>query len=555
MSTTEERLAAEKRFTLQQKALDEVDDRFGSAGFVKSALDKIFPDHWSFMVGEIAMYCFVILLITGTYLALFYVPSDKSVVYNGSYGPLRGQHVSLAYQSVLDLSFDVRAGLVMRQIHHWAAVVFMAAIAFHLCRIFFTGAFRRPREVNWTIGLLLLMSVMLEGFSGYSLPDDLLSGTGLRVVYSIMESIPLIGTWLVLNLWGGQFPGTTLLTRLFVLHEFIFPLLILGLLTVHLMIIWRQKHTDFPGPGKTETNIKGSRLWPQYAIKSGALFMLVFAVLGALGGLVQINPIWLYGPYNPYTVSAGSQPDWYVGWLDGAVRLWPHWEFRSWGHEIADPFFPGLLIPGIVFGLMFAWPIIDRLIYNDHEAHNLLDRPRDKPFRTAVGVAGLAFFIDLTLASATDLLGADLHIAFEHLIEILQYGAFIGPVVSGVIAYKACHALQRTGNHIIMKPVGGYIYRTVDGAYHTVGEHHDHAGNGRDGNGHDENGHDENGHAVDEPVRAAANGHGGNQNGHDGNGRDGDGGDADSPAERTVSASGDGGSSAGGSPSAPGDPL
>src|ERR1700722_5002428 len=488
MSTTEERLANKKRRDAEQAGLDTVDERLGSSKFLTSVLDKIFPDHWSFMVGEIAMYCFVVLLITGVYLALFYVPSQNDVIYAPTsghvYTPLLGQHMSEAYQSVINISFNVRAGLVMRQVHHWAAVIFLAAVAFHLCRIFFTGAFRKPREMNWIIGLTLLIVVMLEGFSGYSLPDDLLSGVGLRVVYSIVESIPLIGTWVAYDLWGGRFPGTTLIARLFVVHEFLFPLVILGLLTAHLMILWHQKHTDFPGPGKTEHNIRGSRVWPQYALKSTALFMMVMAVCFGLGGLVTINPIWTYGSYVPYAVSAGAQPDWYVGWLDGAVRLWPHWEFRSWGHEIANPFFPGLLIPGLVFTPMFMWPWIDKMIYKDHGPHNLLDRPRDKPFRTAVGVAALAFFTDLTFASATDLIATDIKVSFERLIEILQYGALIGPIVAGAIAYQVCLALNRTNAHPIQKPVGGIIVRDKTGAYHTFGDTHH--------NGHGENGHGDN---------------------------------------------------------------
>ncbi|MGH9121058.1 MAG: cytochrome b [Acidimicrobiales bacterium] len=296
MSKTSDALRYQKRRKTEKNLLDDVDERFGSSKFLQSAMDKIFPDHWSFMVGEIAMYTLVILIITGIYLALFYVPSAKDVVYHGSYAPLRGVHMSEAYESVLNISFDVRAGLVMRQIHHWAAVVFLAAVVFHMGRIFFTGAFRKPRETNWMIGLTLLIVAMLEGFSGYSLPDDLLSGTGLRVVFSIVESIPLVGTWLAFAMWGGAYPGTTLIPRLFVLHEFLFPLLLVGLLTAHLMILWRQKHTDFPGAGKTETNIRGSRFWPQYLTKSLALFFLIFAVLAMLAGFFQINPIWLYGP-------------------------------------------------------------------------------------------------------------------------------------------------------------------------------------------------------------------------------------------------------------------
>ncbi|MBO0731340.1 MAG: ubiquinol-cytochrome c reductase cytochrome b subunit [Acidimicrobiaceae bacterium] len=490
MSTTEQRLADEKRFDTAKAGFDIADERFGSSKWLITALDKIFPDHWSFMVGEIAMYSFIILLVTGIYLALFFVPSSADVVYTPTPGhgflPLAGQHMSEAYASVINLSFNVRFGLVMRQAHHWAAVIFLAAIAFHMCRIFFTGAFRKPREINWLIGLTLLLVSMLEGFSGYSLPDDLLSGTGLRVFYSIVEAVPLVGTWATYVIWGSRFPGDSIIPRLFVVHEFLFPLLILGLLTAHLMILWHQKHTDFPGPGKTEHNIRGSRVWPQYALKSTGLFLAIAAVIFGLGGLIQINPIWNYGSYVPYAVSAGAQPDWYVGWLDGAVRLWPHWEFRSWGHEIANPFFPGLLIPGLVFTPMFLWPWIDKWIYKDYQSHNLLDRPRDKPFRTAVGAAALAFFSVLTFASATDLLANDFHVSFERLIEILQYGAFVAPIVTGLVTYRVCLALQRTNAHPIMRPVGGVILRDKFGAYHTYGDlaHADHGDHAEEGDGH-----------------------------------------------------------------------
>ena len=496
MSTTKERAAAEKRYKLAKSGFDTVDERFASSKWLVSALDKIFPDHWSFMVGEIAMDSLIILIVTGIYLALFYVPSSTDVIYAPTsghvYAPLVGQHMTEAYQSVINLSFNVRFGLLMRQAHHWAALIFLAAIFFHMCRIFFTGAFRKPREINWIIGILLWQIVALEGFTGYSLPDDLLSGDGLRVIYSIIQSLPLIGTWLSYALWGGRFPGTDLIPRLFVIHEFLFPLLIVGLLTAHLMILWHQKHTDFPGPGKTETNIRGSRVWPQYAMKAGGLMMMVASVTFLLAGFVQINPVWLYGPYTTFTVSAGTQPDWYLGWQDGAVRLWPHWEFRSFGHEIPNQFFPGLLLPGIIITLMVAWPWIDKIIYKDYGPHNLLDRPRDKPFRTGVGVAALVFFIDATMACGTDLLANNLHIGFERLIEILQFGAILGPIIGFLFAYKTMQALARTDAHPIKRPLGGIIYRTAEGAYHTVGDvhahHGDHAGGDHAGGDH-ANGH------------------------------------------------------------------
>jgi len=493
VSTVAERSASRKRSEREEKALDWADDRLGSSKWLRAAMDKIFPDHWSFMVGEIAMYCFVILIVTGVYLAMFYSPSTAVVVYHGPYKPLDGQSMTQAYESVINLSFSVRAGLLMRQAHHWAADIFMAAIAFHMCRIFFTGAFRRPREANWVIGITLLLVAMLEGFSGYSLPDDLLSGSGLRVVFSIVQSIPFVGVWLAFNIWGGPFPGTSaFFERLFVIHEFLFPAILAGLLGAHLAILWHQKHTDFPGPGKTERNIVGSRLWPQYAIKSQALLMFVAAVIFALGGFVQINPIWIYGPYNAARGSAGTQPDWYVGWLDGALRLWPHWEFASFGHEIANAFFPGILLPGIVFTVIYAWPWIDKRLFDDYGAHNLLDRPRDKPLRTAVGVAALLFFADLTLASATDLLGNALQMSFELLIELLQYGSFVAPIVGGVVAYRACVRLQSSNVHPIQRPVGGVIVRDARGGYHTLGAAHDgHGDDGGDHGGPDGNGADQ----------------------------------------------------------------
>ncbi|HEY8200886.1 MAG TPA: cytochrome b, partial [Actinomycetota bacterium] len=296
---------------ITRRAVQFVDDRLGTSGFARSALDKVFPDHWSFMLGEIALYCFVVLVGTGTFLTFFFKASSGEVLYHGSYVPLRNVPVSEAYRSVLNLSFDVRAGMVMRQTHHWAAVVFIAAIVAHLARIFFTGAFRRPREINWIVGLSLLILAIFNGFTGYSLPDDLLSGTGLRIAYSITLSIPVIGTWAAFLLFGGEFPANDILSRLFVIHVLLIPGLIVALLTLHMAILWRQKHTQFPGPGRTETNVVGSRFWPSYAAKSIGLLLGVIAVLTALGGLAQINPIWLYGPFKPSAVSSPAQPDWY----------------------------------------------------------------------------------------------------------------------------------------------------------------------------------------------------------------------------------------------------
>src|SRR3712207_9221688 len=211
------------------KAALEVDDRLIVAGPLRRTLNKVFPDHWSFLLGEIALYAFIILLLSGTYLTFFYDASMREVVYDGSYAPLRGVEMSAAYDSTLDLSFDVRGGLLMRQIHHWAALLFVAAIVVHLLRIFFTGAFRRPRETNWLIGVVLLVLALLEGVTGYSLPDDLLSGTGLRIISAILLSIPVIGTWAHFAVFNGDFVGEEIIGRFYIAHVLIFPAILLAL--------------------------------------------------------------------------------------------------------------------------------------------------------------------------------------------------------------------------------------------------------------------------------------------------------------------------------------
>ncbi len=449
------------------------DDRLGAASFARRSLNKVFPDHWSFMLGEIALYCFMILVVTGVFLTFFYIPDSKSVVYHGSYAPLAGQSMSRAYASVLRLSFDVRAGLVFRQIHHWAALVMVGAVAAHMARVFFMGAYRKPRDINWILGMTLLLLTLGIGFAGYSLPDDLLSGTGIRIAYSVVLSIPLIGTWLAFLVFGGEYPAPDILNRLFVLHVMILPALIAAVLGAHLAIIWRQKHTHFPGgkPERTEGNIQGERLWPRYAFKSMGLFFLVTGVMALLGGLAQINPIWLYGPYSPSVVSGGSQPDWYIGWLEGALRLFPNIDIRAFGHEIPNPFFPGVLLPGIVFTVMFLWPAIERRITGDREQHNLLDFPRDVPWRTAFGVAVLTFFTVLTVAGGNDLIAAFFGVSVEAMTKVLRALVIVLPVAAYAVTYYLMRELKRSGAHPVRESRVLTIKRTAEGGYVTAEEH------------------------------------------------------------------------------------
>ena len=418
-----------------------LDSRVGAASFARTALRKVFPDHWSFMFGELALYAFAILLLTGVFLTFFFDPSQAETVYRGEYEPLRGVEMTNAYRSAIELSFDVRAGLVMRQIHHWAALVFVAAIVVHLVRVFFTGAFRRPRELNWMIGVTLMILAIFNGFAGYSLLDDQLSGTGLRIAYSTALSIPVVGTWVASLLFGGEFPGPDIIERLFVIHILLLPAAIAALLGAHLFLVVRQKHTQFRGPGRREDNVVGEVLWPTYAAKALGLFFLVAAVLAALGGLAQINPVWVYGPFDPAEVSAASQPDWYMGWLDGALRIMPAWEIRAFGYELPNPFYPGVLLPGITFGLLYLWPFIEARFTHDHDEHHLLDRPRDRPLRTALGVATLVFYGILLLAGGSDVLSTTFGFSVNVMFWTFRILLFVAPVAAGLIAHRLCREL------------------------------------------------------------------------------------------------------------------
>ena len=427
-----------------------LDDRLGAASVARTALAKVFPDHWSFMLGEIALYCFVTLVLTGVFLTFFFTPGSNPVVYHGAYRPLDGASVSAAYASSVRLSFDVRTGLLMRQVHHWAALVFLASIVLHLCRIFFTGAFRRPRELNWLIGVTLLAMSMFNGFTGYSLPDDLLSGVGLRIAYSIALSIPVAGTWVAFLLFGGEFPADQIIHRLFVTHVLLVPGLLAVLLTAHVGILVRQKHSQFPGPGRTEHNVVGSKLWPTYATRSTALFCAILAVLFALGGLVQINPIWLYGPFEPSQVSSPAQPDWYIGWVEGALRMYPPWEFRIAGHLVPNPFVPAVLVPAATFLLLYLWPFLEQWLDRDQEAHQLLDRPRDHPVRCAAGAAALAFYAAMLAAASNDVIAKVAHVPVTALTWAGRTLLLVAPLVAAAVTYVLASALRDSGAEGVM---------------------------------------------------------------------------------------------------------
>jgi ubiquinol-cytochrome c reductase cytochrome b subunit len=433
--------------TRRQTPVDDLarwlDDRLRLAEGSRKYLDKAFPGHWSFLLGEIALFTLIVLLFTGTFLAFFYTPDSRLVVYDGPYVPLQGHEISAAYESTLRISFEVRAGLLMRQIHHWAALVFVAAIVVHMLRVFFTGAFRKPRELNWVIGVTLLLLAFGAGFTGYSLPDDLLSGTGLRIGYSVLLSIPFVGPLVGFIGLGGEYPGTDTISRLHLLHVLIIPAGLFGLVTAHLAILVRQKHTHKPSSLAREDNVVGEPLFPNQTLTSLSLFAFTIAVLSLLGGLFEINPLWLYGTYEPYEVFAPAQPDWYMGWLEGLLRLWPAWEWTMFGLTIPSVFLPGVVVPGIIFGAVYAWPWIDaRWIAKDHGEHHLLDRPRDVPVRTGWGVAGVTFLVVITVAGSNDVIASDLEMGLDTLTLLLRIATLVLPPLLGYVAYRVARMLQ-----------------------------------------------------------------------------------------------------------------
>jgi ubiquinol-cytochrome c reductase cytochrome b subunit len=453
--------------TPQGKLAKWVDDRLNLAAPLRVQLNKVFPDHWSFMMGEIALYSFIILLLSGTYLTFFFDPSMVDTVYHGRYVPLQGITMSRAYESTLNISFDVRGGLVIRQIHHWAALLFLAAMLIHMFRVFFTGAFRKPREINWLIGLSLIGLSIIEGFAGYSLPDDLLSGTGLRIADAIMLSIPVVGTWVSFLIFGGTFPGDLIIGRFYIAHVLLIPAILAALIGAHLALIVRQKHTEFPLAGRSEQTVSGERVFPTYAAKAGGFFFIVTGVICALGGLAQINPVWLFGPYNPAQVSSGSQPDWYMMFLDGSTRLFPSWEIRLWGHTVPPLFWPTVVLPGILFTLAGIYPFLEAKMTKDRLPHNMLQRPRDVPVRTSLGAMAITFYLVLFLSGGNDIIAK----AFNISLNAMTWGGRVAlltlPPLAYLLTYRVCLGLERHDREVLehgvetgiikMLPTGEFI--------------------------------------------------------------------------------------------------
>jgi ubiquinol-cytochrome c reductase cytochrome b subunit len=458
--------------SITAKASNYIDERTSISGAVKEFGRKIFPDHWSFLLGEVALYSFVIILLTGTFLTFFFQASMTPTEYTGSYIPLKGVEMSAAMDSTLNISFDIRGGLLMRQVHHWAALLFVASIGLHMLRVFFTGAFRKPRELNWSVGFVLFVLAMAEGFTGYSLPDDLLSGNGLRIIDGMIVGVPVIGTWISFLLFGGEFPGNDIVGRLYTAHILLLPLMVIAFIAIHLMFVIIHKHTQYPGPGRTEGNVVGYPVLPVYAAKAGGFFFIVFGVVALIAATVTINPIWNYGPYDPSPVSAGTQPDWYIGFADGALRLMPphmetYWFGYTWSWNILVP----IIILLVFLAVVFAYPFFEAWVTGDKREHHILDRPRNAPVRTAIGAAGVTFYAVMWAAASSDIIATHFKVTMEGVINTLQILLILGPIFAFIIAKRIALALQKKDRDIVLHGYEtGRIVRLPGGEFIEVHE-------------------------------------------------------------------------------------
>jgi ubiquinol-cytochrome c reductase cytochrome b subunit len=448
---------------------DYLDQRTGVGIAVKAFARKVFPDHWSFLLGEIALYSFVVLLLTGIFLTLFFVPSMGQVTYDGPFAPMQGVEMSEAFASTLHLSFEVTGGLLMRQIHHWAALLFVAAIVTHMMRIFFTGAFRKPREVNWVVGFTLMLLGLAAGFSGYSLPDDVLSGNGLRITDGVVRSVPIIGSYMSYFVFGGEFPGEAIVPRLYAVHILLVPALILALIGLHLFFVVLHKHTHYGKPGRTDRNVVGPPFYPVYIAKAGGFFFIVFGVLALMGATMTVNPVWNYGPYDPSPVSAGAQPDWYMLFLEGALRLMPGagTEWVIGGYTLSlNVLIPAMIVPGLLFTVLAAYPFIEAYITGDHREHHVLDRPRNAPVRTSIGVAILTGFVVLVLAGSNDIIATHFGLSINDITNVYRFAFLLGPFLAFWVTKRICLGLQRKDRELVLHGhETGRIVRFASGEY------------------------------------------------------------------------------------------
>ncbi|UED83725.1 cytochrome b [Streptomyces profundus] len=473
MSTaTEPRKSTRGKAPAGEKLADWADGRVGLYTLAKANMRKVFPDHWSFLLGEIALFSFIIVLLSGVYLTLFFVPSMGEVEYTGSFAPMQGVMMSEAYASTLDISFDVRGGLLVRQIHHWGALLFVVGIFVHMMRVFFTGAFRKPREINWVFGFLLLVLAIFTGLTGYSLPDDLLSGVGIRFMEGAILAVPVVGTYLQMFLFGGEFPGHDIIPRFFIAHVLLLPGLMVALVVGHLILIVYHKHTQYAAPGRHNDNVVGMPFLPVYMAKAGGFMFMIFGVIAMIAATVTINPVWVLGPYRPDQISTNAQPDWYLGFSEGLVRMMPGWEWVIPGGYTLNF---GLLVPLAVFPAMLAvigiYPFFESWVTKDQREHHIAQRPRNNPTRTGIGMAWLTAFFIAMVAGGNDLWAINFHLSINAITWFCRIGFFVLPVLVFFATRRVCLGLQRRDlEKVLHGRESGIIKRLPHGEFIEVHE-------------------------------------------------------------------------------------
>jgi quinol---cytochrome-c reductase cytochrome b subunit len=453
-------------------------ERIGLAALVRGRFHAVVPRHWTVLLGQTAVGSFVVLVLSGIYLELFFDPSMAPTVYDGPHENLRGVVVSRAYDSALAISFEVRGGLFVRQLHSWASSLFLASLLANLVVAFFTGAFRRPRRGVWVAGVLLLLVGVLAAFTGALLPDDLLSGTSLRMTSGYLLSIPVIGTWLHWMLFGGEFPGTEAVPRLHVAH-LVLPLVVAALFALRAALLARHGHPQYRGrsgaPEGSAGAVVGVRVLPGHAARTAAMFAVVVAVLAGMAAVFQVNPVWNYGPANPAHVSAGSTSPWYFGWVDGAVRLWPAWEIRLGEHTIPPWFWPSMVFLPLSFLVLALYPVLESRFTRDTAEHHLLQRPRDVPARTALGAAVVTLYGCLQLAAATDVLALTFHLSSDAVFWAARVGVVVLPVLAYWVSVRICLGLQLADRAVLDHGIEtGLVRRLPHGGFVEV--HHPLAG-------------------------------------------------------------------------------
>ncbi|ONI73986.1 ubiquinol-cytochrome c reductase cytochrome b subunit [Kribbella sp. ALI-6-A] len=433
---------------------------------------RVFPDHWSLLFGQIAFYSFVVIVLSGVVLTAYYEPSVDHVVYDGPYTPLRGVPVSRALDSTLAISFEVRGGLLMRQLHHWSTLIMVAAIILHLLRLFFTAGFRRPRRLSWLVVFGLLIVTMGAALTGTSLPDDMASGMSLAVLDGVLKATPFVGSALSELLFGGQFPGDVI-AWFYPLHVVVLPAVLVVLFVAAAVLALKHKPAQFAGPGRTEDNVVG-RPAIVSAVKSAGLFCFVAGVSLVMAATATINPVWLYGPADPANASAGVGPAWYLAFLDGALRLAPGWEFVVWGRTVTVAVLLPVAACTLFLALVAVYPFLEERLTGDRKDHHLLVRPRHNPTRTGIGVAGITFYGVLWAAAGADTMAVLFHLSVNALLHAFQILLIVGPPAAFVITRRICLGLQNQDAEIaehgleigtvIRQPDGGYIekHRPID---------------------------------------------------------------------------------------------